>query len=363
MTPKTVYFLGAGASKELFCLPVMNEFFKNFSVQKYESLSKFLSQYFFDGLKNKELEDKIRKSDKLNLEDVITFLELSLDRIGSFGKVPDSYLIEAKRDFNNFIRDMLNIEFNNKISELSKKINIFEKLSKRSDITQCVDSIVSLNYDLGFDNILYHFSDRNTSSSNLKTLDHRTILNRMYQILGKEEFRFGDFPTLWKSVKNSGFFLKLHGSLDWVYCPNQYCGNNQLFFVNWIDSAERHLNIGDICILCGSPLVSVIIPPTLAKSLEQFPKMGLIWSLAYRELCKADKIVIFGISFAPSDYYLRWLLKSSLLSNMNKPVIEVINKDETIHNEIKKITGIKLKIISFKSFDDYLNYINSGIKT
>jgi len=355
MISKTVYLLGAGASKELFGLPVMNEFFKNFSVKKYESLSKFLSEYFFNGLKNQDLENEINKSDKLNLEDVITFLELGLNRMGSFGKVPDSYLIEARNDSNKLIRDMLDMDYSNRITEISEKIKIFEKLSKRSDISQCTDSIISLNYDLGFDNILYNFSDRNSLRPN--SVDHRTILGRMYEILGRGDAIFADFPT-YKNIKDSGFFLKLHGSLNWVYCQNEYCDNNRQFFGSRIWLPESQFNADDICILCGSPLVPVIIPPTLAKSFEQFPKMGFIWSLAYRELCKADNIVIFGISFAPSDYYLRWLLRSAVANRNNdqKPKIKVIDINRDVYDEVEKITGVKP---DFKvSFEEYLDSLN-----
>jgi hypothetical protein len=110
MSEKTVYFLGAGASKALFNLPTMQDFFNDFSVRDYEALSKFLSQYFFNGLKDDDLEHEI-KINNLNLEEVITTLELSMDRIGSFGKIPDSYLFDAKLDFDRFVKQRLNIIF------------------------------------------------------------------------------------------------------------------------------------------------------------------------------------------------------------------------------------------------------------
>lgn len=145
----------------------------------------------------------------------------------------------------------------------------------------------------------------------------------------------------------------MHGSLDWLYCPNENCRNHQEFFPNRLGEEKIHDQIGEPCILCGAPLISVIIPPTLHKSFEKFPKLGLIWTLAYRELNRADKIIILGVSFTPSDYYLKWLLKSSIATRENKPNIQVINIDSSICDVVKILTGVTPEYTS--SFDNFMN--------
>jgi hypothetical protein len=68
-------------------------------------------------------------------------------------------------------------------------------------------------------------------------------------------------------------------------------GNHHLSFKNWIDSRETHDEAGEPCMLCGSPLVYVIVTPTLHKSFEKIPKLWLFWSLAHKELENAKKLV------------------------------------------------------------------------
>ncbi len=77
---KIVYFLGAGASNDSgFDLPMMQGFFrlKDICRVKHSQLKAFIDKNF----------PKIPLQE-INLEDVITYLELSIDRFGSFGRRP-----------------------------------------------------------------------------------------------------------------------------------------------------------------------------------------------------------------------------------------------------------------------------------
>jgi len=149
----------------------------------------------------------------------------------------------------------------------------------------------------------------------------------MYSLLARGAVLGGPRPSLLPNQVEAGFYLKLHGSLDWLYCVNQECPSHRQFFANWMDNKAVHNNPGDPCEMCGSALVSVLVPPTMMKSFTQFPKLGLLWSLAHRELSTADRIVVFGLSFAASDYYLRWLFRSAITERASQPEIFNINKD------------------------------------
>src|SRR3989339_434140 len=145
MRSKTVYFLGAGASKALFGLPTMENFFDKFSVEDYPALSDFLRNYFFSTDRIGQLGainasaggfEEIVRDSNLNLEEVITALDLSLDRFGSFGNLPKGYIIDAKKEFNDYIlkRLLINITDENMKSRFEKICNktsiIFERISK-----------------------------------------------------------------------------------------------------------------------------------------------------------------------------------------------------------------------------------------
>ena len=326
-TGKTVYFLGAGAScASDFGLPTMKGFFRkdDFCLRKqpvkYPNLFEFIKRKF----------GEIHFSE-LNLEEVITFLALSLDSVGSFGDHPEVYIYQALREFDEYVSYRLNITEPKGCSEHKKIIDASLAGSNSKD------SIITLNYDLIVDNTLYELSPKE-SSGNVK---HECLLERMYHLLGRIQLWHGERASLRQEDKDLGFYLKLHGSVDWIYCENPNCGNHQLFFPNWLGSDSAHNKPGDLCSLCGSPLVAVIVPPTMHKTFEKFPKLGLIWSLAYRELRKADRIVIFGVSFAPSDYYLRWLFTKAVRGRENKPVIYNINNDESVCAKVETITGIR----------------------
>jgi hypothetical protein len=212
------------------------------------------------------------------------------------------------------------------------------------------DSVIILNYDLVIDTLIKkRISD-----------DSKSKLGRLYELLG-HDIRGSwqvmtweaESPALWSRDTKIGFYLKLHGSINWLYCPNPNCGNHQIFFPN----QDMDDKAGDLCTLCGVPIESVSVPPTMHKTFEKFPKLGFLWSLAYRELNIADKIVIFGVSFAPSDYYLRWLFKKAITDRdrKNNPILINIDKPDKgpeVCNKIESITGIEPEF--FPTLDEYL---------
>lgn len=335
---KTVYFLGAGASKASdFKLPIMGEFFKgaNFTGEEYQNLNRFIDDKF-PGL----------PIENLNLEEVVTTIELSLDTFGALGGHPEPYIYEARRELDRYIAETLNIDIT-KWCKLHEKIITTELAGVKS-----TDSIITLNYDLVVDGTLYAKSPRRNGD---KYLESECLLVRMYDLLGVTLYTdTGESLTSPREAANLGFYLKLHGSIDWFYCPNPKCGYHQRFFPNRIGSDSWHNKPGDLCNLCGSPVASVIVPPTMYKTFEKFPKLCLLWSLAYRELNTADRIVVFGISFAPSDYYLRWLFKKAITDRdkENKPTLINIDNNPKICDKIKEITGIGPEY--FPTLDEYL---------
>lgn len=336
---KAVYFLGAGASKASdFKLPCLGDFFKgDFKKEKYPNLYNFVERYF----PNAKLEN-------LNLEEVVTFLDLSTDEFGKFGNEIVPNLYSARNEFGKFVYDKLNYKTISGRNWCGKHKRFLEKLNEQ-------DSIITLNYDLILDNTLFEIQKYWEPKES-------RILRRMYDVLeSTTRFWRGDRPTIYEKDKSLGHLLKLHGSINWFYCPKEMCVHHQAFYPDWIDEKTVFISPGDLCKACGTPLVPVIIPPTISKSFLEFPKLGFLWSLAYRELNKADKIVIIGVSFAPSDYYLRWLFKSSvaLKPGNQKPKIEVVDKNQRVCEIVGETSGIEPE---FKGdFDNYLQGMGKNL--
>jgi len=330
ISQKTVYFLGAGASNASdFHLPTMGEFFKgaNFAGEEYQNLKRFIKDKF-PGL----------PIENLNLEEVVTAIELSMDTFGSFGERSHPYIYGARTEFDTYVNARLKIP---EYKPCSLLIKIFDK-----DKEKPIESVITLNYDLIIENCI--------SARSYKIPGPRDMLGRMDNLLGQplhSDIR-QNFSLPYEEA-NSRLYLKLHGSIDWFYCPNPDCGFHQQFFPNRNHNIfSSPVRIGDLCRICGSPVVTAIVPPTMYKTFEKFPKMGLLWNLAYHKLNIAEKIVIFGVSFAPSDYYLRWLFKKAITDRKNKPTIINIDSTPQIGDKIKEITGIAPE--HFPTLDEYL---------
>ena len=120
----------------------------------------------------------------------------------------------------------------------------------------------------------------------------------------------------------SMLLLKLHGSVNWRIrrgFPQPYGIDAIVHFQEWFspplpieddpETIELHLE--------REPF---IVPPVLVKSvLVEQPILGLVWSLAYDELTKADEIIFIGYSLPITDLAATFLFSEAI-------------RDETISN-------------------------------
>lgn len=323
---KTVYFLGAGASNASdFGLPTMDRFFRKEDpvLKDFSDLRKFIENTF----------PRI-SIEKLNLEDIITYLELSIDRFGRFGKCPDGYLYNAREQFAQYVRRRLIYEPVEGKDWCSKFKRIFQDLKEK-------DTIITLNYDLVAENTLNAISRERSSKQN------HPLYDRMINLLSPPIIC--DI-AIERRNSDSGLYLKLHGSIDWDYCLNQDCPYHwimRILSISRVDSLH-------LCNSCGYNLDMVIVPPTMNKAFKKYPKLGVIWSLARQELTASSSTVFIGVSFRPSDYYLSWLIKSSFLGveSENKSVV-VVDKCKSVACRIKELIGVKP--LYYDNIDSYIS--------
>ena len=110
------------------------------------------------------------------------------------------------------------------------------------------------------------------------------------------------------------------------------------------------------CAVCGAESEIAIVPPTMNKSFDRWPKLGLVWRLAREELTKSTKVIFIGVSFAPSDYYLRWLIKSSFLeSDGNKEWVKVVDKCPSVKKRIREMVDVEPT--HYSSIQEYIDKI------
>lgn len=308
---KTVYFLGAGASNASeFRLPVMKEFFEDTDLvrEKFPQLCKSIERNFPG-----------TSIEAVNLEDVITYLDLGLDQFGSLGKQPEGYLYDARVQFNRYVLTKLDYERWTDKYSCGRLEKIFLTLEEKTD------TIITLNYDLVTENTLNSIQ---TEKEKHKA-DH-PLYERMYNLI--VESAVYDIGVE-RRYLDSGLYLKLHGSIDWYHCPHRNCRNHLL--INVLSKTERVKDVP--CMSCGSSLHPVVVPPTMNKAFGDYPGIGAMWTLARRHLASATRVVFIGVSFAESDHYLRWLIKTSLSEpDGNRSVVVV----DTSRTPCKRIKGI-----------------------
>jgi hypothetical protein len=293
----------------------MAEFFEAFRVEEYPELAKFLENRFPG-----------REISSLNLEEVITHLELSLEGFGAKWKRMEFDLYQAHYNCMEYIEKRLNyIPKPEMHSEIHRKI-----------ISQCSpnDTFITLNYDLILDLSLYGYINKKMD------FDGQKYLTKLDHIVGSPIHLAGSSPSKligeWK-----GFFLKLHGSLGWFYCPEEKCNNHQQFSLTPPFGGSEEVDQNDSCRICGSAMAPVIVPSVSGKSFEKYPKMGILWNVAYREIRDATKLIFIGLSLPESDYFFWWLLREGRTESSSIPEVIVVNKFEAERVKVDRLLGVK----------------------
>ena len=294
----TVMLLGAGASRASeYELPVMNEFFVGRDLQdrKYSDLLGFIQSRFGAGC----------VYGKLNLEEVITHLHLGGNESLPGGTSDPPRMQLARKELDEYMVLRFAMDPSKKripaegsaegVCSYHKKL--FKSLREE-------DSVLTLNYDLVADYALQDVGGRFWS---VRAQDTR--LTRTTCFVGQIYARNLQEPCLSSfETTGKGYYLKLHGSIDWFCCPALEYPNHTYFYEA---SPQTGVPEERFCKLCGRNLVRALIPPTLGKTAEEFPKIKAIWSLAYRKLREASKWIVIGVSLTPSDYFFRAMLREA----------------------------------------------------
>jgi hypothetical protein len=319
---KTIILLGAGASKgSRFHLPVMNDFFRGFQANSYPRLAEYLESRFGGP-----------PFDALNLEDVMTQIEIRRHGLGAKWQGQDDSIIAARRELDNYIRRKLDHLDDKRLRDVpdAGSCNLHEAILR--SLQRDRDSIVSLNYDLVADLTQWKIDSSDTH------LPGPRVMARAQHIMGTTVAYSGGTSTIDTNFRNKGLYLKLHGSLDWLFCPEKDCYNHSLFYVDIEDARESG---GMPCNVCGSQLVSVIVPPAMNKSFELYPRMGLVWNLAFQELRQASRWILIGVSLPDSDVHLKWLLREAAVARERKIKLTVVNPCDDACERAKKLLGVK----------------------
>lgn len=303
-----VIFLGAGASASEGA-PLQGALFRDYFQFSRENpseidsrmnkrLHRFFSSFFGIDLRSSLLNEIAFPT----FEECLGILELALNRQESFrgfSLAPSRSDIQRTRDDLIFLiaiilhKKLRGVAMHHR--ELVNRLKTENRLKNTA--------FVSLNYDILIDNAL---------------MDQYEHIDLDYCVTFTNFEREGDWtaPQPDRSVK----LFKLHGSLNWLYCPT--CVSLTL--------TPKEKRIATLvfrpqrCKECQSNMIPIVIPPTFFKVMSNY-YLQEIWRQAEISLKRIHRIFFCGYSFPDADMHVKYLLKRIENKLGYTPEIFVIN--------------------------------------
>jgi hypothetical protein len=198
-------------------------------------------------------------------------------------------------------------------------------LTRLTRSARAAPRVVTLNYDLIADGILFKMAMKASRTG--------------------ERHRLPDYgceirTDAYRERRHDyGLLLKLHGSLNWLYCPNCHRLDmglskqgpylqtlkvlDQLY--REVDLEKEYARRGSPCRDCGTQVRPVLITPTHRKDYRN-PHISRVWYQADRLLREADEAYIVGYSLPADDVEVIYLLKRGL-AHLDPKRITIVQHD------------------------------------
>jgi NAD-dependent SIR2 family protein deacetylase len=346
---KIAVFLGAGAS----CAegaPKQGDLFKAYfeyarTLPDLYGFNKELATFFqlFFGIDVDN--DDLNKTKFPTFEEALGILELAISRDESFRSYDNSNLFEQGskiRSARGALILLIALILDHTL-ENSKGLHnqLLQRLVDESIVRNF--EFISFNYDILIDNAL--------------VAQHDSIdLDYCLEFTNFESGGDWHRPNPDRAVR----LLKLHGSLNWLYCPT--CRTIKL------TPKEK-----GICKLvfdpprctcrCGTLAVPIIIPPTYFKVLSNL-YLQEVWNAAEKVLADSEIWVICGYSFPDADIHVKYLLKRIQVNSARLRKVIVLNShpDKDPHDgsneqlRLQRFFGSGFEIDYRKnSFEDFVS--------
>jgi hypothetical protein len=177
--------------------------------------------------------------------------------------------------------------------------------------------------------------DKNSGEPVVMSLNYDILLDLALFERGADQDSVPDYAVDFKTKayndrkQRYGLLLKLHGSLNWMYCP--FCHRIDIGwsrkFLNTSTVAPRVYRDPDTaldeqygarasstrseCKDCYGPLQPILITPAYRKDYRN-PHLARIWYEAQRKLRDADRVIFVGYSLPDDDVEVVYLLKRGL---------------------------------------------------
>jgi hypothetical protein len=315
MVGKRVYILGAGSSigHTKGQLPGASNF-----ARKAEEIwgNDVRFKEFFEFRRN-QVGDKLLNTDaELDIESLFTFLEIEIKRNNS------ARLLMVREQLLELIREVLLVTDK---AAGEKGDGEYDQLLKVLDEN---DPIITFNWDILLDDVLNREVYLTCIvPSQWQFGPHQHYLRFLNKLSGRSYSDTSLAERIILRESSGGYYLKLHGSIDWFYCCNPDCKQ----FNNVYPKSDPKNKV--LCDECREDMSTLIIPPTLNKTYSEYPFIRRIWNIAADEMKGAEELVIWGYSLPPTDFHASWLFRHARTASLRKLVL--INPRVVVHTDGK----------------------------
>ena len=309
--PGTVIFLGAGATKACGG-PMTNEILPAIlGVPAYDPagrmprLGQFLQQQFHCSAGS-------APESYPGLPMLMSLLDTALERRQALDPAWDANgILEIREAIELGIFDVLE----NRLVQAQTN-NHWELLNRVYPASE--PCVISTNYDLIIDTAMMFLSESRLPEGGLPAY-HCSISTDFYR----------------KEASHFGVLLKLHGSLNWLYCRT--CHRLEI----GASESRRYLKVlgrlvgpsleqsyrmdSGACPTCQSKLRPLLIAPTHLKDYRN-PHLAQVWYEAERVLRESNRVVFIGYSLPEDDVEVIYLLKRSM-AHLQPGEITVVEYD------------------------------------
>jgi len=163
---------------------------------------------------------------------------------------------------------------------------------------------------------------------------------------------FREVPSTWKRALGLPIvkLLKLHGSLNWLWCPTcsrlfvslDYNIGLRGMLKSGLDPRRRFY-----CPECGAiaggkdraPIMrEVLVTPTMLKWLDMV-HLRMIWYNALVEISEAERVIFVGYSAPLADFELRYMLAKAFSVRGSRPDVLVVSRKGKASKELNQLKG------------------------
>jgi len=363
-TPHTVYILGAGFSREAN-IPLQREILRSIRNLSLSDAPADLVTRYLDAWSKASffLRDVFGSKDEPLLEDVFTLLDETinyklycrgyswqdLNNISKSLNEAILYLFHLKQH----ALDEMALDFYSNVAAY------FLEQAANSELNGAPFSIISLNWDCVLENA---FSWCFVQHPNINAFfDYCCVCTPIPETV--------EHPVICeKDNANTVRMMKLHGSTNWLLCPN--C-NRMYNGLGASDTVWTKYILSSPCPICQDilserednitqpPLLEpFLITPTFIKRFEN-PHIKMTWHNAYIDLCKARKLVFIGYSLPEADYRIRTLLKRAVRQDIEVDIVLAPN-DKPKKKE--KNVGVTRRYTQFFGSAAKLQFFYEGVR-